>query len=820
MQVSLSWLSAHIDLSHLSIPQLSDLLTFAGIEVEGIEQKGVNTDLIVVGQVAESIQHPDAEKLSVCQVDVGQGTLRQIVCGAKNFKVGDKVPVALPGAELPGGFQIKEGKLRGIASLGMMCSGRELGLSDDHAGLLILDPNAANVGTPFRELVEPDVLLDLEITPNRPDLLSHLGLARELAALTGLPLKGEAHHAVTDLKTRAATVDEIRLDAPEACPLYIARIIRGVKVAASPEWLQKRLHSIGLRPINNLVDITNYILMEMGQPLHAFDLAKLNGGIVVRHAAEGETLVALDGQTCALQPDDLVIADKDKPLAIAGVMGGLDSGVTETTTDVLLEVAYFQPSGIRRTSRRLSLHTDSAYRFERGADPHQALGAADAATRLILAIAGGKTEDHAVVAGAAPALVSEVELDETRARQLLGIPSFTADEGHGILEKLGLLKVTASTSDAPVGALAKVRPSETSRWQIPSYRLDLQRPVDLIEELARVLGLDRVPSRFRAAFAATDTADRAYDHLMALRHAMANRGFHEAQTLRLISQAQLSDALGASAPKGLDSAAVPVKNPLSEDHTHLRPSIVPGLIATAALNLRQGAAQLRFFEAGRVFLALPKNNTREEERLAILLSGPVAPSSWHAREPQAADFYDLLGLIQNLVGPGVAIEPKAIDDTPGFLLTSELRQGNRNLGWIAQLHPARARAIDARHPVYVAELLPSALRQLQSGPAKFEDLPRFPAISRDIALECPQDLSHAQILAALQKAKPALLTNIDLFDQFRDPSGQKLASDRKSLAYTLTYRAPDRTLETAEVDTAHQSLLTALEKALPVTLRK
>jgi phenylalanyl-tRNA synthetase beta chain len=394
--------------------------------------------------------------------------------------VGDKVPVALPGAELPGGFQIKEGKLRGIASLGMMCSGRELGLSDDHAGLLILDPNAANVGTPFRELVEPDVLLDLEITPNRPDLLSHLGLARELAALTGLPLKGEAHHAVTDLKTRAATADEIRLDAPEACPLYIARIIRGVKVGPSPEWLQKRLHSIGLRPINNLVDITNYILMEMGQPLHAFDLAKLNGGIVVRHAAEGETLVALDGQTCTLQPDDLVIADQSKPLAIAGVMGGLDSGVTETTTDVLLEVAYFQPSGIRRTSRRLSLHTDSAYRFERGADPHQALGAADAATRLILAIAGGKTEDIAVVAGAAPALVSEVELDETRARQLLGIPSFTADEGHGILEKLGLIKKDASDL--------------ASRWQIPSYRLDLQRPVDLIEELARVLGLDRVPS--------------------------------------------------------------------------------------------------------------------------------------------------------------------------------------------------------------------------------------------------------------------------------------------------------------------------------------
>jgi phenylalanyl-tRNA synthetase beta chain len=546
--------------------------------------------------------------------------------------------------------------------------------------------------------------------------------------------------------------------------------------------------------------------MEMGQPLHAFDLAKLNGGIVVRHATEGETLVALDGQNCALLPDDLVIADQTKPLAIAGVMGGEESGVTDTTTDILLEVAYFQPSGIRRTSRRLSIHSDSSYRFERGVDPQQALGAADAATRLILAIAGGKAEDLAVVAGTVPTLVQNIGLDEARARRLLGIPSFTADEGHAILEKLGLIKQTAN--------------EHTSLWQIPSYRIDLQRPVDLIEELARVIGLDRVPANFRAAFAATDAADRAYDHLMSLRSALANRGFHEAQTLRLISTTQLNDALGAIPAKGLDTAAVPVKNPLSEDHTHLRPSIVPGLLATAALNIRQGATQLRFFEAGRVFLALPKNNTREEERLAILLSGPIAPSSWHAREPQPASLYDLLGVIENLVGQAVTIEPKPIENTPGFLLTSELRNGNRNLGWIAQLHPARARDIDARHPVYIAELLPSALRQLQSGPAKFEDLPRFPAISRDIALECPQDLTHAQVLAALEKAKQPLLQKIDLFDQFRDPTGQKLPTDRKSLAYTLTYRAPDRTLETAEVDTAHQTLLTTLEKALPVTLRK
>lgn len=801
MQTSLSWLSTHLDLGNKPTAELSDLLTFAGIEVEGIEEKGVTSEQVVVAQIKEFTQHPNADRLSVCQVDDGSGAPRQIVCGAKNFKAGDKVPLALPGAILPGGFEIKEGKLRGVASGGMMCSGKELGIGEDTGGLLILDPDLP-AGKPFKEVVEPDTIFELEITPNRPDLLSHLGLARELAALTGLTLKGNRDHCEPNSKVRKAKDDEVLLQAADGCPYYTARIITGIKVGPSPQWLRRRLESIGLRPINNIVDITNYVMMEMGQPLHAFDLDRLQGGIVVRRASEGERILALDGTDQTLLPEDLVIADSMRPVAIAGVMGGEASGVTASTTSILLESAYFTPTGIRRTARRLGLHSDSSYRFERGVDPQQVHGASDFATKLILTIAGGVAEDVIRAAGDAPELAGEVELDEERARRLLGIPDLHIDEAHGILEKLGLIKLSAT--------------KQLSRWRVPSYRLDLQRSVDLVEEIARVTGLERVPSRSVAVFAAGDATDRMYDHAMQLRQTLANRGFHEAQTLRLVAAHQITDSLGCADPV---AASVGLKNPLSEDHTSLRVSLVPGLIATAALNIRQGANRLRFFELGRVFLKLPNGQSREEERLAVLLSGPSSTTSWHAREPATADFFDLRGLLESL--PGVsAVEIKRLTDNGTFLLHSELRAGNRVLGWVAQLHPARARQIDARHPVYVAELLLSALRQGSAGPAKFEDMPRFPAMTRDVAMEVPADLPNAKVSAFFAGLKETLLVKAEVFDVFADATGTKLAKDRKSVAWTLTYRSPERTLETAEVDLAHGRVLAALEKALPATIRK
>ena len=799
MKISLSWLQTHIDLADVTVDKMRDLLTFAGIEVEGIEQRGIDSDKIVVAQVIEFVQHPNADRLSVCQVNDGTDTPRQIVCGAKNFKAGDKVPLALPGALLPGGIEIKEGKLRDVQSNGMMCSGRELGIGEDADGLLILDADIP-VGKLFKEVVPHDVIFDLEITPNRSDLLSHAGLARELSALTGKALSIAA--AASPALTRKAAKSEVKLDAADVCPLYTARIIKNVKVAPSPEWLQSRLQSVGLRPINNIVDITNFVLLELGQPLHAFDTAKLNGGIVVRRATQTESIIALDGNSYALTTDDLVIADKKTAVAIAGVMGGETSGVTETTQNILLESAYFTPSNVRRTARRLGLSSDSSYRFERGVDPQQVLAASALATKLILEIAGGEADAETLVAGKAPVLTKDLEFDEARARQLIGIPDLSRDEMHRVLTSLGLLKLKDG--------------KDKSKWRIPSYRLDLQRSVDLTEEIARVIGLDRVPGRAMGVFTQSQNADRAYDFAMSLRHALINRGLFEAQTLRLISGAQLADVLG---PPVSANKAVVVKNPLSEDHTTLRPSIVPGLINTAALNIRQGQQRLRFFELGRVFIMNPNGSSREEERIAMLLSGPSAASSWHEKESAAVDVFHLRGVLESL--PGIAgqtldIIPKPLD---GWLLSAEVKRGSKTLGWIAQLHPARARQLDARHPIFVAELALNALQQGAQGAVKFSELQRFPSITRDVALEVPSELPNAKLGAFFAAIKEPLFAGAEVFDVFTDSSGQKLAADKKSVAWSLTYRASDRTLESKEVDEAHGRILAALTGTLPAILR-
>ncbi|MEI6537474.1 MAG: phenylalanine--tRNA ligase subunit beta, partial [Verrucomicrobiaceae bacterium] len=568
--------------------------------------------------------------------------------------------------------------------------------------------------------------------------------------------------------------------------------------------LQNRLQSVGLRPINNIVDTTNFVLLETGQPLHAFDSDKINGGIIVRRATAAEKITTLGGIVCELEEADLVIADSTRPVAIAGVMGDETSGVTESTKNILLESAYFVSQNIRRTARRLGLSSDSSYRFERGVNPQQAATASSLAVKLILELAGGDAANELHVAGEAPKLVGNVELDEKRAQQLIGIPDLTRDEMHGVLASLGLQKFSDGT--------------DKSTWRIPSHRLDLQRPVDLVEEISRVIGLERVPGRAAGVFTQSQSTDRAYDFGMSLRYALVERDWFEAQTLRLISPLQLRDVLGH--PVAADKA-VAVKNPLSEDHVILRPGIVPGLISTAALNIRQGQSRLRFFEIGRVFVTNPNGSSREEDRIALLLSGPSQASSWHAKESAATDIFDLHGALVALPGiAGASLElvPKPLD---GWLLSAEVKRGSKTLGWIAQLHPSRAREIDARHPVYVAELSLSALQQGAQGVTKFSELPRFPGITRDVALEVPADLPNAKLsefFSAQQKKEPLLLS-VEVFDVFADPSGQKLASDKKSVAWSLTYRSPDRTLESKEVDEAHARVLQALLGTLPATIR-
>ncbi len=794
MNVSLQWLGDHIDLSDYSTTQLDELLTFAGIEVEGIRSL---PDHLVVAEILSSEKHPDAEKLSVCQVDDGSGTPRQIVCGAKNYQVGDKVPLALPGCVLDAGdgktFTIGEGKLRGIDSLGMMCSAKEIGLGEGEDGLLILSPSLVP-GTPLGEVFP--AVFELEITPNRPDCLSHLGVARELAALAKKPLKGLAHHGVSSTPVKSAAADEITL-LSETCPYYTASILRGVRVAESPAWLKTKLESIGLRPINNIVDLTNYVLFETGQPLHAFDLAKLDGGIVVRPAAEGETFLALNGEEYELSDGDLVIADRTKAVAIGGVMGGEDSGVTESTTDVLLEAAYFAPASVRRTGRRLGIHSDSSYRFERGVDPLQIAGVSDFAVQLILELAGGTADPDLLVAGAAPEGPQPVALDNNHCRAVIGAPldDKTID---GILGSLGLEKTDGA-------------------WAIPSYRLDLVRPIDLVEEVARVHGLDQVPSQTRAAFSATSKADEFYDFLRSIQDRLASLGFYETRNLKLISAAQLADDL-ATTHRGM--SPVRLKNPLNDEQDYLRPGLIPGLLASASRNQRFGRPDLRLFEAGRVFTATPKGDEIEHEHLALLMTGARTRRSWADGKPSLLDIHDLRGVLEQICPGDLHFVP--VED-PRLLCACriEIGEGKKTaaIGLAGIVPPARARELDIDAPVLVAEMnLKKLMAARRSDPAH-ADLPKFPGSSRDVAMLVPKDLPAGAVADFLRAHPEPLLQSFELFDLFEDPEGVKLAKDKKSLAWSILYRSPDRTLESHEVETAHAKLLDSLRSGLHVDFR-
>lgn len=811
MKVSLNWLREYVDLP-ATTDELVSLLTMAGVEVEGVATTGCAIPKVVVAQIQEFTQHPNADRLSVCQVDDGSGTARQIVCGAKNFRQGDKVPLALPGAQLGPDFTIKVGKLRGVESQGMLCSADELNLPAEAGfrgaedGLLILPPDTA-VGTPIADLFAGDTVLDLEVTPNRPDLLSHYGLAREVAALT----KKELRAPKLRLKEPLSDLEDVEISTKH-CWMYSVRKITGVKVGPSPEWLQRKLQAIGLRSINSVVDITNYVMMELGQPLHAFDAAKLNGSLKVRSAQEGETFLALDGKTYALQTDDIVIADASRAVAIGGVMGGEDSGVSETTVDVWLEAADFQPQSIRRTSRRLGLVSDSSYRFERGIDFDVIPFASQRATELILEIAGGQAETpiHSgfsppfsadpsktgigiLELGAAPsdAFTHRLELRPARVASLLGVEVPEA-EITAILTRLGL-------------------EFDEGQWRIPSFRSDLTREVDLIEEIARVIGMEAIPSRTQAQFAPASATDRAYDRAMELRRAFAAHGLHEARSLTLVPEQPLGLGATLTSPESL----LRVKNRMIDDQVVLRPNLLHGLLSALRENLRAGAPTVRLFELGRVF------NTRRPEEFphaALVLAGPTSAHTWRAAEGHAYDLYDLTGILTSALGSGVTLE-KAENEAVALALT--VKVNGQAVGFAGQLWPAEARALDAAGPVVFAEIDLAALAKAEakSVAKKYREIPRYPATTRDIALLAPLDLAHDRIASTLTGAREPLLAGVELFDVFTDATGAKIPADRKSLAYSLTYRSAERTLTADEVNTAHNKLKEKL-KQLGVSLRE
>ena len=804
MKVTLNWLKQYVDFDWTP-EELTERLTMLGLEVEGVEEVGGGFDGIVVAEVITRDKHPDADKLSVCKVHDGQGE-RQIVCGADNFQAGDKVPLILPGATLPPKeagekpFIIKVGKIRGVESHGMMCAPSELGLAEDSAGLMIL-PSDATVGQPFAEhlgCAEKDFVFDLEVTPNRPDWNSAIGIARELAAVAGTKLK-LPEPALPEPK--AGKVEDhvaVRLDSADLCPRYAARVVKGVKVGPSPDWLRNTLEKIGIRSISNVVDVTNFVMMEIGQPLHAFDYHLIGKGadgkptIVVRTATEGEKFTTLDDQEHELGDQNLLIADEEKGIALAGIMGGLNTEINDDTVDVLIEAAYFSPTNIRRTSKQQRLSTDSSYRFERGCDPNIIDWASRRAAQLIIETAGGELAEGVVDAYPNPVAPKTISLRHEKVNQLLGI-ELTNDEIDNHLKSLEL------GNPAP------------GQFEIPTYRVDIKREIDLIEEVVRLHGVDDVPSTPPRGAHGSNEYDTVHDEIAEARRLLTGMGLDEAQGQTLIGDEQAKLATDAE-------NLIALSYPLSSDMNVLRPSLLPGLLDALSHNLTHSNHDVALCETGRVFFK-QDGELNEERRLAIAITGQRNASSW-ASDDSKYDIHDLKGILDEFLedyGFRGVFYARREAATQLLIESAEIKLGGKMVvGQIGQLQPALGKQLKLRDPAFLAELNLDILLKRRNTTKSLKQLPTVPGSRRDIALLVDEKVTHEEILKTAKKAKADNLESIELFDIFR---GQNIPEGQKSVAYAFNYRHPERTLKDKEVDQAHTKVIEQLKSKLNATVR-
>ena len=791
MNISYNWLKKYIDLS-LTADELPAKLTMAGLEVEGIEKTGSIPEGVVTAKILSRNPHENSDHLSVCQVDKGDEVL-QIVCGAPNCDAGNIVPLATIGTTFKDGegtFTIKKGKLRGVESFGMMCSARELGLSNDHDGLLIL-PADTKIGVPFGELMDSDVVYDCSVTPNRPDWLSHIGVARDIAALLDTKLvMPEVCNADAPIVSGLVTVND-----PDLCPIYAARIIRGVKVGDSPEWMQKALAAVGIRPISNLVDITNYVMMEMGVPLHAFDIRNLSSEkIIVRRAAEGESIVALDGKKYDLTPENLCICDAEKPVAIAGVMGGEYSGIQPDTTTVVLESAFFDPDSIRMTSRKLGLSSDASYRYERGVDRNAVLAAGRRALQLILEIAGGEYVGCCEVAAPAPE-VRTIEADYNRIRGLLGL-EVTDSEIEKILTSLGF------GMSAP------------GMFTVPSWRVyDVVGEADLAEEVARIYGLDKLPAVPIRAI--TDDFKLDGCHVIeSLRNQLTGIGLDE------IVCGSMIDEKSATVDKMFTAEElIRPYNPISLDLGVMRPSLLPGILNTVRHNIARKNLDLALFEIGHVFCKNTEKFPEERDELSIAVTGRIHPERFSAERAVVADFYDLKGIIESLLTARKVknFQFRAAED-PRFLKghCAEVLVNKRVAGVFGEVVPALTKGMRLSTPLFVAMIQLKELLTAEERTLLYDPISQFPSTSRDVAFIAPKELEHRIVVDFIQKAHLPNLERVELFDIFE---GEAVGEGRKSMAYSLIFRSAERTLTDDEVNSAHEKLRQKLERGLGVELR-
>lgn len=829
MKVSVSWLRDFVEVT-LPPAEVARRLVDAGLEVEGVHAVGPKLDRVVVARIEARRPHPEADRLSLCEVTDGT-TTRSIVCGATNMQAGDKVALALEGASLPNGARIKRSRIRGQVSEGMLCSSRELGLGEEQAGILILPPDAP-LGAPLGEVLAlEDAVFEIKVYPNRPDILSVVGVAREVAAVTGAPLKQPDLPRSRPGEIRVPVV----IADPADCFRYAGRRIDGVVVGPSPEWMQRRLEAAGMRPRNVVVDVTNYVMLELGQPLHAFDADTLEGPrIEVRRGRPGERLETLDGVDRVLDREILVIADAGGAVALAGIMGGEPTEVTDATRAVFLESASFAPALVRRGARRLGLATEASYRFERRVDPEGCVAALNRAARLIaeLAVSDPAAREAALAGGPdvypAPAAPKRVGLSIAKLNRLIGlVPPLDRESAAGYLERL----------DLPV-----TREADPDRLTVaaPSYRVDLERDVDLIEEIARLHGYDAVPYTLPRVRPAPDTRTAVSRLADAARDALVGCGFSETISFAFIAPSGLERlGLAGGDPR---RSPIPIRNPLSVEMSVMRTTLVPGLLGAVEANLRQGARRMRLFEIGKVFL--PRAGERlptETTSLAAVLVGPRDPAGWN-RPETPADLFDATGVVERLaqalrasglsvvpVGDGrPPAEPYLHPSVAGWLEIATGRRGAANghggagggvvVGSVGALHPDLAARLDLEGlPAFLIELSLDALAPHAAIRPTFRPIPRFPAVVRDLALILDVSRSAREVLDVARAERQPLLRDVTVFDVYEGPP---VPAGQRSLGLTITYQADDRTLTDEEVNRVHTRVTQRLVTALGAEIRR
>ncbi|MDA8428961.1 MAG: phenylalanine--tRNA ligase subunit beta [Geobacteraceae bacterium] len=800
MKVTYNWLKEFVDFD-LSPEALADVLTMLGLEVEGMEKQGCGMDDVVVALVEEKRQHPNADKLSLCRVNNGTEIL-DVVCGAQNFKQGDIVALAQIGAILPGDFKIKRSKIRGEESCGMLCSEKELGLADESVGIMIL-PEGPALGTPvFEALSLKDTLLEIGLTPNRADCLSVAGIAREIAAKLGTTVR-YPDMAICEGPDAADATIGVTIEDGDLCPRYAARYISGCRIAPSPEWLVKRLNAVGMRSISNVVDVTNLVMMELGHPLHAFDCDRLEGHrIVVRRAGEGEAFTTLDNQQRILTADDLVICDASRPVALAGVMGGLNSEISATTANILLESAWFKPAAVRRTSKRLGLHTESSHRFERGADIGMVARALDRAASLIAQLSGGTVARGAVDVYPVEMTPPAITLRPERVSAMLGI-ELPKQEVSDILVRL-----ECSVREIAAEALEVIP---------PSYRIDIEREIDLVEEVARMKGFDAIPATMPIARVVSDRPTQHQRVERSVRDILVAHGMNEIINFSFISPDAADKLLLAE--DDLRRTAIKLANPLVAEQSIMRTTLLPGVLEVIARNTSFRTMDLKVFEIRRRYLPTTEEMPHEPLCIAGALTGSRVDTGWSSVR-DSVDFYDVKGIIENLLESLHIRGVKWIADTPEMYYhpgkSCSIMVGKDRIGTFGEIHPTVQENFEIEKPVYAFELDFVKLVALSNQKRSITAPSRFPDSTRDIALLAPDELPADKLLECINAVKAQEIEQIEIFDVYH---GAGIQEGHKSIAIRIRYRSYERTLTDDEIGRIHAKVTATLLNKLNVSIR-